>query len=100
MPPRGRTYLERQPRLHLLSQHLGDAAVEIRQDLHRQLWLDAPLADQIVERVGQRHPDARARISVSTGAEFKSRTQRQKGTVPAPAVELVKGLCGSGHRER
>jgi hypothetical protein len=58
-------YLERQARLHLLSQHLCDTAIEVRQDLHRELGLDATLADQVVEGVRERHADAKG-LSVST----------------------------------
>lgn len=57
-------YLEGQPRLHLLSQHLRNTSIEVRQDLHRQLGLDSPLADQVIEGVRERHADARG-ISVS-----------------------------------
>ena len=53
-----RTYLEGQPRLHLLRQGLGDATIKVRQDLHRQLGLDATLADEIIEGICERHADA------------------------------------------
>ena len=53
------TYLERQSRLHLVCQHLRNAAIKVRQDLHRKLWLDATLADQVVEGVRQSHADAK-----------------------------------------
>ena len=56
-------YLEREPRLDLLPQRLGDATIEVRQDLHRQLRLDAALADQVIESVGQRHADAKVNSS-------------------------------------
>ncbi len=58
-------HLERQARLHLLSQHLCDTAIEVRQDLHRELGLDSTLADQVVEGVRERHADAKG-LSVST----------------------------------
>ena len=58
-------YFERQPRLHLISQHLRDTAIKVRQDLHRELGLDATLADQVVEGVRERHADAKG-LSVST----------------------------------
>jgi len=67
--------LERQPCLHLIRQNLCDAAIEVRQDLHRQLGLDATLADQVIESVRERHADA------------------------ATAIELVKGLSGRRHRD-
>lgn len=53
------TNLERQSRLHLIGQHFRNRAIEVREDLHRQLRLDATLADEVVERVRQRHADAR-----------------------------------------
>ena len=59
-------YLERQARLHLFGQHLCDTAIEVRQDLHRELGLDATLADQVVEGIRERHADATG-LSVSTG---------------------------------
>jgi len=65
--------LERQPSLHLIRQNLRNTAIEVRQDLHRQLGLDATLADQVVEGVRERHADA------------------------ATAIELVKGLSGRRH---
>jgi hypothetical protein len=58
-PPLSATsYLKRQPSLHLIRQHLRNTAIEVRQDLHRQLGLDATLADQVVEGVRERHADA------------------------------------------
>lgn len=52
------TYLERQPRLHLVCQHLRDTPVEVREDLHRKLRLDTALANQIVQRIRERHANA------------------------------------------
>jgi hypothetical protein len=62
-PPNLKTcmYLERQSRLHLVSQYLCDTAIKVRQDLHRELRFDAPLADQVIEGVRERHADARIR---------------------------------------
>jgi hypothetical protein len=57
-PPSQAAYLERQSSLNLVSQYLRDAAIKVRQDLHRQLGLDATFADQVVERVRERHADA------------------------------------------
>lgn len=48
-----RTYLERQPRLDLVCKHVGDSLVEVCEDLHGQLWLDATLGDQVVQGVGE-----------------------------------------------
>ena len=52
-------YLEGQPCLDLIRQNLSDATIEVREDLHCQLRLDAPLADQSIEGVCERHADAR-----------------------------------------
>ncbi len=57
------TYLECQSGPHLLCQHLRDTTVKVRQDLHRQLRLDATLADQVVKGVCQSHADAEKRPS-------------------------------------
>ena len=54
-------YLERQPRLYLISQHLCDTAIKVRQDLHCELRFDAPIADQIIEGVCESHADASMR---------------------------------------
>lgn len=63
--------LERQPRLHLLSQHLCNTAIEVRQDLHRELGLDAALADQVVEGVRERHADAATAIELVKGLSIR-----------------------------
>lgn len=52
-------YLERQPRLHFIRQCLSDTPIEVRQDLHRQLRLDATLTNEVVESVRERHANAR-----------------------------------------
>jgi hypothetical protein len=54
-------YLERQPRLHLISQYLCDTAIKVRQDLHRKLRFDASLADQVIEGVRESHANASMR---------------------------------------
>ncbi len=51
-------HLERQPSLDLVLKRLGDGAIEVGQDLHRQLGIDAVIADEIVQRVSQREADA------------------------------------------
>jgi hypothetical protein len=61
--PQTAMYLECQPRLHFFSQNLCNTAIEVRQDLHRQLGLDAPLADQVVESVCECHADAKGCLS-------------------------------------
>lgn len=85
-------YLERQPRLHLLSQHLCDTAIEVRQDLHRELGLDAALADQVIEGVRKRHADAKGLCQYRIAKWLV-----EQGTVPATAIELVKGLSSRRH---
>lgn len=55
--PSSHPYLERHPRLHLVLQHLCNAAIEVAQDLHRKLRLDAALSDQLVEGIHQSPPD-------------------------------------------
>jgi hypothetical protein len=44
-------YLKGQPRLHLFGQNLSDTAIKVGENLHGQLRLDAPLADQVIEGV-------------------------------------------------
>jgi hypothetical protein len=44
-------HLECKPRLDLVCEHIGDRLVEVDEDLHGQLGLDAALGDQIVQRV-------------------------------------------------
>ena len=46
-----RTYLECEPRLDLVCEHVGNGLVEVCEDLHGQLGLDAALGDQVVQRV-------------------------------------------------
>lgn len=50
-------HLERQPRLDLLLQDLGDSFIEMRKDLHGQLRIDAMLGNQVIESVCQGSPD-------------------------------------------
>lgn len=54
---RDETYLERQPSLDLVGQDLGDASIKVGEDLDRQLRLDAPFGDEIVESVRQGHAE-------------------------------------------
>lgn len=44
-------HLERHPRLHLLGQYLRNRFVEVLQDAHRELRLDAAVADEFVQGV-------------------------------------------------
>lgn len=50
---RAGAHLERQARADLLLQDLGDSAVEVGEDLHGQLGIDAVVLDQVIEGVGQ-----------------------------------------------
>lgn len=59
-----KAHLELKSGLDVLVQALGDGLVEVSEDLHRQLRVDARAADQVVERIGQRKPDARISESV------------------------------------
>ncbi len=55
---RGEIHLEGQPGLHLLLQGLGDNAIELGEDLHGELRVDALLSDQLVERIRQGNAEA------------------------------------------
>lgn len=59
--PKQKEYLKTQARLHLLSKHFGDAAIEICEDFHGKLGRDALLADEVVKSIGQCHPNASVR---------------------------------------
>ena len=49
-----RIYLESQARLDLLGQNISNCLVEVREDLHGELWLDSPLADEVVQCICER----------------------------------------------
>lgn len=51
-------YLERQPGLDLLLEDVCDRAIEVGEDLHRQLRVDAVVCDQIIERIRERRAEA------------------------------------------
>ena len=55
---RSGNHLERQPRLDLLLQSLGNDAVKLGEDLHGELRVDALLADQLVQGVRQGDTEA------------------------------------------
>lgn len=74
--PLGRTHLELQARLDVLLQRLGDGLVEVAQDLHRQLRVDALIADEVVERIRQRKADAAKRVRL-VGGVARQREQRR-----------------------
>jgi hypothetical protein len=87
-------YLECKPCLDLVSQDLSNATIKVCEDLHCQLGLDTSLADQIVEGVRQSHADARCAEPQSVSSQ---EVLCSIGTVPATAVELVKGLSIRRH---
>jgi hypothetical protein len=84
-------HLELQAAPDILLQRLSDGLVKVAQNLHRQLWVNAGLADEIIERIGQSEPDA-AVISQGVSAVGQSDV-----SVPAPAIELVERLCTASH---
>lgn len=92
---RNASYLERQPRAHVGLQHLGNGAIKVCQDLHRQLGVDAVLRDQVIEGIRQGSANATQEAShQSTGN--KNRWQGAGSAVPATAVELVEVLGTGG----
>jgi hypothetical protein len=70
-------YLESQSRLHLLSQRLRNTSIEICKDLHRELGLDATVADKIIEGIREGHTDARANTSQSQDSRTICRANAQ-----------------------
>ncbi len=60
-----RLHLESQARPDLLLKDLGDRPVEVRQDLHGELGIDAVRGDQIVEGICQGGADATFVIAVT-----------------------------------
>ena len=53
-----RIYLESQARLDLVSQNISNCLVEVCEDLHGELWLDSPLADEVVQCICERASQA------------------------------------------
>lgn len=51
-------HLESQPGLDLVLQNLGNRSVEVGEDLHRQLRVDAVRRDEVIESVCQSGADA------------------------------------------
>lgn len=51
------TYLERQPRFDFVRKNFSDASVEVREDLHSELRLDATISYEVVEGIGESHSD-------------------------------------------
>lgn len=58
MPKRWRkAHLERHSGLDLLLEDLSDAAIEVRKNLHGQLWLDSALRDELVKSIHKGAPN-------------------------------------------
>ena len=51
-------YLESQLRLHLIRHDLGNRFIEVGQDLHRKLWLQATIVNHVIQRVCEGEADA------------------------------------------
>jgi len=51
-------HLETQIRFHLLRQNLSYGPVEVRQDFHCELGVDATLHYQVIKGIGERDPNA------------------------------------------
>lgn len=76
-------YLELKSTLDVLLKRLGNSLVEVAQDLHRQLRVDALLANQIVQRISQGEPDTANPVS------NKPWPPAVDWPLPAPTVELI-----------
>ena len=61
------SYLERQLRLDMRPQHLRHRSIEIGEDLHRELWGDVAVGDEVVQSVGEGHADAGPAIELVIG---------------------------------
>ena len=70
-------HLKCQACLDLLLERLGDGLVEVGQDLHGQLGIDALGADQIVEHVHEREADAIVVRARAPTLAFKARIGKQ-----------------------
>ncbi|KND87877.1 hypothetical protein TOPH_07523 [Tolypocladium ophioglossoides CBS 100239] len=100
-PAPSSTNLELQAALDVLLQRLRDRLVEVAQDLHRQLRVDALIANEVVERVRQSEPDARAARPASASltshpAPDASRHPSSKQQQTAGTMSLTYGLGGVG----
>lgn len=65
-----KTDLELQPTLDVFLQRLGDGLIEVAEDLHGELRVDAFIADEIIEGIRQSEPDAMRRPRVSVFVLF------------------------------
>lgn len=53
----GSPHLKSQTSLDLILQHVCDRAIEVGENLHRQLWVDAGIRNEIIESVRQGRPE-------------------------------------------
>lgn len=104
-PCRGKqnsTDLERQPGFDILLERFRNRLIKVAQDLHRELRVDALVADEVIERVGQGEPDT---ITPRKGAPMSASNSLCRLAVwslgglivPAPTVELVERLRSRCH---
>lgn len=90
------SYLEGHPGFHFVPEHRRYALVEVLENAHGQLRLDAARGDQVIEGVGEGETDA-----VRCDQYLCSRTFRGKASLRGAAVEFIVGRIRSGrHVER
>lgn len=63
------THLELESRLDVLLERFRDGLVKVAQDLHGELRVDALIADEVVERVGQSEADATRQVSLAVAKQ-------------------------------
>lgn len=63
------THLELESRLDVLLERFRDGLVKVAQDLHGELRVDALIADEVVERVGQSEADAARQVSLAVAKQ-------------------------------
>ena len=92
----GGIHLEGQPGLDLLLQGLGNNAIELGQDLHGELRVDALLSDQLVERIRQGNAEAVGTgVSAMACSPRRARAGSQQtglsepAKIPSMAVQIV-----------
>lgn len=78
--PKAAAHLECEPRLHARREIVSNCLVEVGEDLHSQLGLDAPLVDKFVNRIDESLADARWRVSTLFLVTAKSMRQDQSPT--------------------
>lgn len=88
-------HLERQPCLDLVLKHVCDGSVEVGEDLHRQLRVDASVRDEVIESVCQGGADAIPRFVMLASLRLGA-SKEQRCNVPATAVQLVVVLLRTG----